>query len=142
MVTIFIEGQSHFPNHQLPEGFKLQADRPDKTLRRTFPKESSIFKKLVELHKKHNINFYVVPIYHRSGSVAQHPAKSENADIFNGYTGLQVLGPEYYLFSHKNFSDPIHLNPEGAKLYTEKLRQLFKENIMGQTTDSSLAKLH
>ena len=138
----FIEGQSHFPNHQLPEGFKLQADTPDKTRCRTFYKESSTFKKLIELHEKYNINFYIVPIYYRSGSVAQYPAKNENAAVFNGYPGLHILGPEYYLFSNKNFSDPTHLNPEGAKLYTKKLRQLFEENIMGQTIDSSLVKLH
>ncbi len=137
----FIEEQSEFPDHRLPEGFKVQDDMPDKVWRRNFSKNSSIFKRLIELHEKYNINFYIMPTYYRRGSRAQCFEKSENADVFNGCSGLYVLGPEYYLFSNEYFSDAVHVNPKGAELYTKKLYQLFQENIVCPTTDPTLAKL-
>ena len=131
----FIEGQSHFPNHRLPDEFKLQSDTPDIIRTRFFDTTNPIFKKLIEIHNKHDIKFYIVPTYRRAGSAAQCSLENKNADVFKNSPGLHVLGPEYYLFVNRYFSDATHVNPEGAELYTKKLRELFDENIV--TTEAT-----
>jgi hypothetical protein len=125
----FIEGQSMYPDHRLPEGFRLKKDRPDKVLLRRFNTGSRIFKRLKELHDQHGINFYIVPCYYRKGAYAEPSIQNSNAEVFKKYKGFQVLGPEYYLFPNKYFSDPAHLNPEGAEVYTKKLRHLLADYL-------------
>lgn len=125
----FIEGQSMYPDHRLPEEFRLKKDRPDRILTRRFDIGSRIFKRLRELHIQHGINFYIVPCYYRKGSYAEPPAQSNTAEVFKEYTSFRVIGPEYYLFPNKYFSDPAHLNPEGAEVYTKKLRHLLADYL-------------
>jgi len=125
----FIEGQSKYPNHQLPEGYRLKKDQPDRVLLRRFDIGSRIFERLRELHDQYGINFYIVPYYYRKGAYAEPPAQSSNAEVFKKYKGFRVLGPEYYLFPNKYFSDPAHLNPEGAEVYTKELRRLLADYL-------------
>jgi hypothetical protein len=125
----FIEGQSKYPDNRLPEEFRLRKDKPDQVLRRNFDSSSRIFERLKELHVQYGISFYIVPCYYRNGAFAKPPAESSNAEVFMGYRGFRVLGPEYYLYPNRYFSDPAHLNREGAEVYTKELRRLLADYL-------------
>ena len=125
----FIEGQSHFPGHCLPVDFRLQSDRSDEVHARDFDLTSDIFTRLQALQRQYGIQFCIIPYYHREGKWAQPPAVSQNSTLFRNHSGFFVLGPEYFLFPNRDFSDPEHLNPDGARLYTEKLAALFLSHI-------------
>ncbi|MBN1127143.1 MAG: hypothetical protein JXA82_19225 [Sedimentisphaerales bacterium] len=128
----FIEGQSHFPDDRLPDGFRLQGDNPDLVYRRSFDTKSYVFKKLNEFHKKYNMKFYIIPTYLREGSYAKCQGENPNAELFTAHPWIKVLGPEYYILANPYFSDPIHANPEGARLYTQKISALCKEVIFSE----------
>jgi hypothetical protein len=125
----FIEGQSKYPDHRLPEEFRLKKDKPDQILHRNFDSKSWIFERLRELHVKYDISFYIVPCYYRNGAYAKPLAESSNAKVFRGYRGFRVLGPEYYIYPNKYFSDPAHLNREGAEVYTKELCNLLENYL-------------
>jgi hypothetical protein len=38
--------------------------------------------------------------------------------------GIEVRGPDYWLYPNRIFSDPGHVNPEGAATYTRDLWEL------------------
>jgi len=125
----FIEGQSIYPNHRLPEGFKLRKDDPERLLVRDFNTKNWIFDRLKELHCEYGISFYIVPCYYRKGYCAEPPSENNNTGLFTEYSGFKVLGPEYFVFPLKYFSDPAHLNREGAQVYTERLGRLLADNL-------------
>ena len=125
----FIEGQSKFPDHRLPEEFSLKKDEPDRVLHRRFDSGSRIFERLRELHVQYGISFYIVPCYYRNGAYAKPPPESSNAEVFREYRGFRILGSEYYLYPNKYFSDPAHLNREGAEMYTKELRRLLADYL-------------
>lgn len=125
----FIEGLSKYPEHRLPEEFSLRKDKPDQVLHRRFDSSSRIFERLKELHVQYGITFYIVPCYYRNGAYAEPLPESSNAKVFMGHRGFRVLGPEYYLYPNRYFSDPAHLNREGAEVYTKELRRLLKNYL-------------
>ncbi len=121
----FISEQSHYPNNSLPDNFHLSSDRPDTVDLRIADVDSRQLLELNEIIRKHHIQCYFVPHYTREGSKAPAPAVDGPFEaILERYTSCKMLGPNYYLYPNHLFSDVEHLNPEGAKAYTEALYRL------------------
>lgn len=121
----FIEGQSHFPGHRLPDDFSLASDTADRIDDPAFIPSGPEFAQLCKFADQQNVRYYIVPSYHRTGEMAPPPPQAASvAGRLRGYRNFTVLGPNYFLFPPRYFSDPVHLNPEGAKLYTRELARL------------------
>ena len=69
-----------------------------------------------------------MPTYYREGLYA--PAGSNRADrIALRNHGIELLGPDYWLYPNRAFSDPTHLNPNGAEAHTRRLWDLLQPVI-------------
>jgi hypothetical protein len=64
-----------------------------------------------------------VPSYLRVGSHAPSEADSRVREGLAGHD-IEVRGPDYWLYPNRFFSDPGHVNPEGAAAYTRDLWRL------------------
>jgi hypothetical protein len=121
----FIEGQSHYPGDSLPDNYRLPADRPGVVDDPAFVPEGSEFARLNGLGEQYNLRFCIVPSYHRMGELAPSPLFAASvAARLRQYRRFAVRGPNYLLFPNRYFSDPVHLNPAGARLYTHRLAEL------------------
>jgi len=116
----FIEGQSHFPNHQLPADFHLDSDDVSRPEPHDIRLEGPVFERLLALRRKVGFDVAYVPYYVRETASA--PAASE-PEIYAGLRalGIDVIDPAYWLYPNRLFSDPMHLNPAGADCYTHRL---------------------
>lgn len=122
----FIEGQSHFPGHRLPVDFKLDSDNPDSIQTRDFDMKESSLKKLQTLAETYDIQLLIAPLYKREGEAAAAPQiNMKTRFLISHYNHIRLLGPDYFLLPPSFFSDPVHLNPAGAEVYTRKLSDLF-----------------
>lgn len=118
----FIEGQSHFPGHRLPSTYSLPTDKPEYVKQRLPVSTGQSFNLLKNIAQKYNIDIILVPEYFRQGALATPP--SANDAIRNSlrhYPQFRVVGPDYILFENGEFSDPVHLNKQGAEKYTRYL---------------------
>jgi len=120
----FIEAQSHFPGHRLPDGFRLQKDDPTQPFLRSAPTEGPIFEQMLALARRYDIQFILVPRYFREGEVAPPPPQSAFAAKLAAYPHISVQGPDCWLLPSRYFSDPTHLNREGGDYYTRRLWEL------------------
>ncbi len=121
----FIEGQSHYAGARLPDDFHLGSDRPNAVDDPAFVPAGAEFEQLNMLAERYQLHFYLVPSYHRTGELAPSPLfASTVAERMKGYPRFTVPGPNYFLFPPRYFSDPVHLNPQGARLYTQELARL------------------
>lgn len=118
----FIVGQSHYRNNRLPDDFALPLDKPNVVARRNLPMDAPLFHRLDKLVTKYGMHVYLVPEYYRKGELApvQEP-NAENVAKLAKHKQYSVVGPDYILLENHYFSDPVHLNPEGAVVYTRFL---------------------
>ena len=129
----FISEQSRYPNNSLPENFRLGSDRPDAINVRSADPNSDELAELNTIIQENHIQCYFVPEYERAGEAAPPPAYNRAfEDLLERYTSCKMLGPDYYLFPNHMFSDPKHLNGEGARAYTEALYQLLAKSALGR----------
>ena len=120
----FIERQSHYLNDELPIGFRAPTDTPEAVSVREIP-AGAVFERVVALCAKHRIRCVFVPAYYREGQFAMPPAKNERSAAFlSGYGNFDVVGPDYFVYPNRLFSDPIHVNRAGAVVYTRALAGL------------------
>jgi hypothetical protein len=129
----FIEGQSHSANDRLPDVFHLQTDTPGTASLRKPVIAASEFDRLRRLAEEYDLRVLFVPPYYRQGEFAA--PSNENARLragFAPYPRFGVTGPDYYLLPNRFFSDPAHLNREGADWYTRELWQLLEPVLRGQ----------
>jgi hypothetical protein len=117
----FIEGQSHYPGHRLPDDFRLQKDDPTQPFLRSAPTEGSEFQRLTALAERYDIRVILVPRYFREGEVAPPEPQSVLAARLAQHSKVSVQGPDCWLLPNRYFSDPTHLNREGAAYYTQQL---------------------
>ena len=123
----FIEGQSHYPGSRLPDDFHLGTDTPGIVDDPAFAPRGEEFRQLNSLAEQHHLQFYLVPSYHRTGELAPSPVSAATvARRMRDYPRFTVPGPNYFLFPPRYFSDPVHLNPEGARLYTQQLARVME----------------
>lgn len=121
----FIENESHSANNRLPDKLRLGGDRPGTIDDPAFAPRGIEFKRLNDLAEKFDIGMYIVPSYHRVGELAPSPEVASGvAARMRAFPRFKVVGPDYFLFANRYFSDPVHLNPEGARLYTRKLAEI------------------
>jgi len=111
----FIEAQSHFPGHRLPDNFRLQKDDPTQPFRWSAPIDGLAFQRMVALADRYDIRFILVPRYFREGEVAPPELQSAFAAKLAPYPRLSMPGPDCWLLANRYFSDPTHLNREGAR---------------------------
>jgi hypothetical protein len=127
----FIHARNHFTNFGLPNDFHLDSDQPGQVAVRTADPSSSELSELNAIIREHHIQCYFVPYYEREGRFAaaqevDHPF----ADFLQRYTSCKLLGPDYYRYPNHVFADSVHLNREGATLYTEAVYRLLANKIM------------
>jgi hypothetical protein len=126
----FIAGQSFYKNDELPDDFSFISDQPDKFYFRGVPPKNELYKQLTQMLEAHSINAYFVPIYARIGAYKPNPEPNvEFTQAFENNSRIQVIGPDYFSFPNKLFSDPVHLNRNGAKVYTTKLWELYSKHL-------------
>ena len=128
----FISEQSRYPNNRLPDNFHLGSDQPNLVSLRTADAGSSELLQLKNILEGNHIQCYFVPDYQREGKVAPAPEVDRPfAELLQNHTNCRVLGPDYYLLPNRMFSDQTHLNPEGAKVYTEAIYRLVAKQALG-----------
>jgi len=126
----FIAGQSLYKNDELPDDFSFTSDQPDKYCPRGVPPKNELYKKLTHMLEAHSINAYFVPIYSRTGACKPNPEPNvELTKAFENNSRIQVIGADYFSFPNKLFSDPVHLNRNGAKVYTTKIWELYSKHL-------------
>ena len=135
----FIESQSHYPNHQLPPSFRLDTDSSEKPIYRQGKPAGVLFEKMQSIAKTHNIKILLMPLYFRQGERGETTYNTQLATQLESH-GIEVVGPDYWLFENKYFSDPVHLNQQGAELYTQKLWKLFDQHLNHSSHEHKTAK--
>jgi hypothetical protein len=124
-----ITEQSRFAEGRLPDDFHLSSDQPAKELPRAAPAQSAQIPQLNQLLRTYNITCFYVPFYLREGEAAPAPARNiAFAALLARTTPCKLLGPDYYLYPNRLFADQTHLNQAGARIYTEALFALLKDN--------------
>jgi hypothetical protein len=126
----FIEGQSHYPGHRLPEGFRLQKDEPNAVKARAVSTVGPAFARLSALADRYDLRVILVPAYYRIGEFAAAPPVPEAVAALAQHRRFMVLGPDYWLLPNADFSDPVNLNRDGAEDYTRKLWELVGSELL------------
>lgn len=127
----FIKSQSHYPGDRLPDGYVLPTDRPDDVMKRSIDLADPEFIRLMRLAEKYDFQVVLVPVAFRRGEFAAPPdSDSEAAKILRSYKRAHVVGPAYWLYEAQEFSDPVHLNRQGAERYTKQLAAVFQHSLV------------
>ncbi len=123
----FIARQSHFPNDELPPGYRLSTDTPTETLPREVPL-GPVYQELAAVLAKHKIECIFVPLYFREGEFAPPPAiNQDTVRTLAQQPFVDIIGPDYWIYPNNFFSDPKHANRPGARAYTIALASLVAE---------------
>jgi hypothetical protein len=118
----FIESQSHYPGHRLPDDFRSEGDDPARVRKRQLLTSGPVFERLLSAARRGNFKIIVAPSYYREGEAAPAPGvPDEETRQRLAANGIEVCGPDYWVLPPRLFSDPAHLNPEGAQEYTRRL---------------------
>jgi hypothetical protein len=124
----FVSEQSHYQNDRLPDDFRLASDQPAVVLDRSADAGSAELKELNRIVETHQIKCYFVPQYMREGEYAPPPTTDTAfANLLRQNSSCKQLGPDYYLYPNRMFSDHAHLNREGALIYTRALYELLSQ---------------
>jgi hypothetical protein len=121
----FIKDLSKFPGDQLPAKYSLPSDDPAHVAQRPADFNSGQLDQLNSALEAHNIRCFYVPVFLRSAEAAPAPAiDMEFASALATHSTCRVLGPDYFTYPNSYYSDEAHLNPQGAKVYTEDIYKL------------------
>jgi hypothetical protein len=100
----FIEGQSHFPDDQLPPDYALPTDTPGREYVRPLHAGSDIFQKLVERARQYDFQVWLVPTPFREHEFAPAPNQSGGGLVpVSGHEPVSRLGPDYMLLPARCF---------------------------------------
>jgi hypothetical protein len=125
-----ITEQSRFQAGRIPDDFHLASDQPDVVAPRIAPPPGVETQELDRLIQQHHMRCYYVPYYLRIGEAAPPPAHDQNfARAVESATPCKLLGPDYFLYPNRLFSDQTHMNTAGAHEYTQALFQLLKSQL-------------
>jgi hypothetical protein len=117
----FIAEQSHYPHDRLPANFSEPTDNPTHVAGRVANAQSHEGAELKQIVTLHRIACFYVPTYVRTPAVAPAPASNPVFAAAAQAVGCQVVGPDYFSYPNSYFSDAIHLNKEGAQVFTSDL---------------------
>jgi hypothetical protein len=123
----FVAGQSLYPNSKLPDDYTLNSDQPEKFFVRDFSFDGSAFQRLSRILEDNRIRAFIVPTYHRIHEYRSDPGP--NLELRRGVadsTHIWVLGNDYLSLPNHLFSDPVHVNREGAVHYTKVISDLIE----------------
>jgi hypothetical protein len=124
----FIERSSLFPDHRLPDDFTTIFDDPKAVQVRNVLCRGPEFEEIQGLAEKHQFHVYLIPQIVRERLMAEPPTiNADTVAAFEGHPRFHVLGPDYKRYSNRYFSDELHLNPEGAEIYTNNLWEISKQ---------------
>lgn len=120
----FIARESHYKNDELPADLRFPTDTPYTKLHRDIPM-GPIFDHLMALFAAHKVKCLFIPTYFREGQYAPADAvRSATHQNFGSSPDMDVLGPDYFLYPNRLFSDFNHMNPQGAETYTHDVATL------------------
>ena len=126
----FVDGQSHYPRNRIPDDFRAATDDPQRIAPRKVLVEGSEFERLIGMAEKYDFQLFFLPLYCRPGQVAPAPpVNQQTAQSIRPYPRLHLLGPDYFIYPNRCFADELHLNPEGAAVYTEDVFKLTRETL-------------
>ena len=132
----FIEHSSHYPDHRLPPDFRSGSETPTEQMSKSFPLHGPNFEKIRQLVNDHGIRFIVAPDYARQGEFAV-AAPNDSLRRELARFDIEVVGRSYWLYENSMFSDPGHLNRDGAKQHTDRLWELLGPVILPNWTMTS-----
>ena len=133
----FIESQSHFPGHRLPDDYRLPTDTPSVVRTRQVTTSGPAFERIEQLARKFNFQVLLISDNFRCSAFADPGPVNEVVDrALAPFERFHRIGPDYFLFENRYYADPVHLNPDGAQLYTEALARVFK-NFLDRTLNQS-----
>jgi hypothetical protein len=123
----FIKSQSHYPGDRLPDDYALPTDRPTQIEQRKIPDAAISRPRLEQLARKYGFKIVMIPLAYRNGEYAPAPEtdRARLAKISNE-PPILIIGPDYFSYPPALFSDPGHMNPAGALVYTDDLARLLK----------------
>lgn len=126
----FIKSQSRYPDDRLPDDYSLPTDHPKVVLRRDGDTDAPEFQRLYRLAERYDFDILLVPVVSRRGEYAA-PDLPEDAltAALQPFRRIRVVSPPYLLYEPEYFSDPIHLNPAGARRYSVELADLLRQEI-------------
>jgi hypothetical protein len=125
----FIKGQSFFPSGELPDDYSIPTDHPDEFIPRAIPAESFVLSELDRMSRQYGFKVILVPGNMRRHAEAPAPVADEKRGVdIPGHAGMRVIGPDYWIYPPKDYSDAVHLNPIGATAYTRDLARLVADS--------------
>ena len=126
----FIKSQSRYPDDRLPADYSLPTDQPKVVRGRSVDTDAPELLRLYRLAEQYDFNILLVPTVFRRGeyAVANLPEVALTAAL-QPFRRISVVGPAYLLYEPEYFSDPIHLNPNGARRYSTELAGLVRQTI-------------
>jgi hypothetical protein len=127
----FISEQSRYPNEQLPDDFHMPDDKPNVAAYREADPASPEIAELDAMLMAHSIKCFYVPGPARASGMGE-PAPTDVAfrQLVESRTPCKLLGPDYYRYPNRDFSDQTHLNHIGSRIYTADLYRLVKPYLV------------
>jgi hypothetical protein len=121
----FIASLSAYKDHRLPADYHENADSQETIDERSFTPAGDEFHMLRRLALQYHIAYVYIPTYRRIGERHAPPAINTKAVAdLRPFKEFTIAGPDYWLYPNSAFSDPKHVNPEGARRYTDDLAAL------------------
>ena len=117
----FIKSQSHFPGDQLPSDYRLPTDNSERTPAFNADVNNTGCLRLLQLAKKYHFEILLAPVAYREGEYRPAPAGYPTVPGGGAIDRIKILQPGYFVYPARYFSDPVHLNPNGAERYTREL---------------------
>ena len=89
-----------------------------------------------DLFRRFGTRFLIIPEYHREGFCAEAPGVNpRSAEILARLPAFTLVGPDYYRYPNRLFSDHVHLNGEGATKYTARIAEIVRPLIQPSGRD-------
>jgi hypothetical protein len=140
----FISGSARFADNRLPPSFTMWIDKVHGTWwwHLNVEEETNVhardvvatgpqFTRLKEIANDSGIRFVFIPTYARV-THADRPPKINEATVqaLAPYSPqFSVVGPDYIIYPNRYFSDEVHLNEEGADVYTRDLWDITRSSL-------------
>ncbi|CAM3628263.1 SGNH/GDSL hydrolase family protein [Bordetella sputigena] len=124
----FIKGQSFFPSGELPDDYAIATDHPAEFIPRDLPPSSFVLDEIDRLAREYGFKVVLVPGNMRRHAQAAAPARDATRNLaIAGHPDMRVVGPDYWIYPPRDYSDAVHLNPIGATAYTRDLARLLAD---------------